>query len=100
MSEQLSFTRGDGNQVVVSGDLDRNSVPAAWSNRQQWLPDTGHVTVDLAGVNHVDSAGLALLIRIKSQLDARGQSLSLQSVNQQLEQFARVSGVEALLSLS
>lgn len=100
MSQQLSFTRGDSGQVVVSGDLDRNSVPAAWSGRQQWLPQSGHVTVDLAGVNHVDSAGLALLIRIKSQLDAGGQSLFLHNVNQQLQQFARVSGVEELLSLS
>lgn len=87
-------------EVQVSGDLNRNSVPQAWSTRGDWVPANSDVVLDLAGVNHVDSAGLALLIRLKSEIEAADKSLSLRNVNKQLQQFAAVSGVTELLSLS
>jgi anti-anti-sigma factor len=97
----LQFTAAEtAGEVRVSGDLNRNSVPEAWSQRDSWLPADSDVVLDLAGVEHVDSAGLALLIRLKSELDAANQSLSLRNVNKQLQQFAAVSGVTDLLSLS
>lgn len=96
---QFSATKTAG-EVHVSGDLNRNSVPRAWSDREDWKPANTDVVLDLADVGHVDSAGLALLIRLKSELEAAGQSLSLRNVNKQLQQFAAVSGVTGLLSLS
>lgn len=87
-------------EVQVSGDLNRDSVPQAWSTRDDWLPANSDVVMDLAGVDHVDSAGLALLIRLKSEIESAGNTLSLRNVNKQLQQFAAVSGVTGLLSLS
>lgn len=99
MSQQLQFNALDG-EVVVVGDLDRNTVPQAWADRKQWLPTGKDIVLNLEGVAHVDSAGLAMVIRLRSELEARQQSLALRNLNTQLQQFARLSGVEGLVSLS
>lgn len=99
MSKQLQFEQHT-DEVALVGDLDRDSVPKAWAERQNWLPQKEVVVLDLARVAHVDSAGLAFLIRLRSQLVENKQSLSLRNLNEQLQQFAQVSGVEGLLSLS
>ncbi|WP_157981307.1 STAS domain-containing protein [Aliidiomarina sanyensis] len=101
MSDQhsLSFTCADGH-VTVTGALDRDHVGDAWSERRAWLGDSGDLVFDLAGVSKVDSAGLALLIQLQAELAGKNRSLSLQNVNTQLRQFAEVSGVTDLLSLS
>ena len=99
MSQQLQFNAQDG-EVVVVGDLDRNTVPQAWAHRKQWLPTGKDIVLNLEGVAHVDSAGLAMIIRLRSELEARQQSLALRNLNTQLQQFARLSGVEGLVSLS
>lgn len=87
-------------EVVVQGDLDRDTVPKAWAERRDWLPTAKHVVVNLEGVNHVDSAGLAMLIRLRSELVAQQRELTLRNLNKQLQQFAQVSGVEELVSIS
>ncbi|RUO30592.1 hypothetical protein CWE12_04910 [Aliidiomarina sedimenti] len=99
MTQELSFKRRD-NEVAVSGDLDRGSVPKAWADRKNWVPTGTDVVLDLSGVAHADSAGLALLIRLRSELEMKKQTLSLRHVNKQLQQFAEVSGVQELLSIS
>ncbi|MCC5880484.1 MAG: STAS domain-containing protein [Idiomarina sp.] len=99
MAQQLQFNAKDG-EVVVTGDLDRNTVPQGWADRKRWLPTSKDVVLNLEGVDHVDSAGLAMLIRLRSELEADNQNLVLHNLNTQLQQFARVSGVEGLVSLS
>lgn len=101
MSQDLQFNMGQqAGEVLVSGPLDRNSVPAGWISRKKWLPSGGRVTLDLAEVEQVDSAGLAMLIRLQAELGLDNRELSLRNVNKQLQQFASVSGVTELLSLS
>ena len=99
MAQDLQFT-AQNEEVVVHGDLDRNTVPQAWAERQQWLPSSTQVVINLQGVGHVDSAGLALLIRLRSELLAQQRELTLRNLNKQLQQFAQVSGVEGLVSIS
>ena len=103
MPQELQFSTqstAQNDEVVVHGDLDRHTVPQAWAERHQWLPSAKQVVINLQGVNHVDSAGLALLIRLRSELFAQQRELTLRNLNKQLQQFAHVSGVEGLVSLS
>lgn len=99
MAQALQFNANNG-EVTVQGDLDRSTVAKAWADRRRWLPASGDVVVDLAGVAHVDSAGLAMLIRLRSELAVKERTLLLRNLNKQLQQFAQVSGVEGLVSLS
>ncbi|TRW50435.1 STAS domain-containing protein [Aliidiomarina halalkaliphila] len=95
----LQLTRED-TLVRVAGDLDRDQVGAAWSNRSHWMGQENELVMDLSEVEKVDSAGLAFLIQIQAELAQQQRALSLHNVNTQLRQFAAVSGVTDLLSLS
>lgn len=99
MTTTVQFTP-QGSAIMVSGALNREGVPAAWRQRQQWIGTDELLTLDLKGVESVDSAGLAMLIQLKAELLAAGRDLALQNTNEQLRAFAAVSGVTDLLSLS
>lgn len=61
--------------------------------------DSGHATViDLAGVSDSDSAGLALLIEWLSVAKTGSRSLRYENIPAQLQQLARLSEVEELLT--
>lgn len=95
----LSWELQDNKRVCISGELTRSTVPQFWQERSQWLQEES-LTIDLAGLEHVDTAGVALLIEIKRCLNGSQDALKLENANQQLRDIAAVSGVGSLLSLS
>lgn len=97
--DELEFNNKDG-VVYVTGALNRNSVPSAWHERSAWAAGTGALCLNLSKISAVDSAGLAMLIQLKAELNKQQRALALQDVNKQLVAFAEVSGVTELLSLS
>ena len=60
----------------------------------------GKLTIDLADVHTVDSAGLQLLTAVRRQLDAEGREFELKSVPETLVDSARLLGVDMLLELA
>lgn len=58
----------------------------------------GTVTIDLAEIERVDSAGVALLIELVRVARQRGFRLCFANLSPQLEALAAVSGVERLLA--
>lgn len=54
-------------------------------------------TLDLSGITHADSAGLACLLTLLSEASASGRELRLASVPDGVQVLARVCGVGQLL---
>ncbi|HMD59657.1 MAG TPA: STAS domain-containing protein [Steroidobacteraceae bacterium] len=85
-------------QFQLGGEL---TVTTATALRARALPEfaaAGKVlTVDLAGVTQVDSAGLALLIDWLAWAAAQHRSLRFGELPRQLRSLARLSEVEDLL---
>ena len=78
---------------VLSGELNRHSVssiklPKVASNNQ--------ITLDLAQLNQVDTAGLAWLIDTLSQLQRNHISLTLVNLPEQLKKLMKLGDVENL----
>lgn len=96
---ELEFKAAE-NSIQVAGTLNRNTVPRAWKERFNWLSKDSEIELDLAQVNSVDSAGLAMLIQLKAELESSQQTLSLKGANEQLNAFAEMSGVTDLLAMS
>lgn len=72
MSEAAAVTarvRRDGAALAFEGPLERPGVPALWASALPLLD--GAQAVDLAGVSHVDSAGLALLAELQERAGGR-----------------------------
>lgn len=66
-----SASRPDGAPVLfVSGEVDfSNSAELAAAVEEQLDPDAGLLTVDLSGVDYLDSAGLSVLFAHAAQIE-------------------------------
>ncbi|KFZ31208.1 hypothetical protein IDSA_00265 [Pseudidiomarina salinarum] len=86
--------------LVLSGVLNRDTVPGLWASRADWLSADDALVVDLSGLDHVDSAGVAMLLQTKRQLMQKDRKLELKSPSEQLRAIADVSGATELLNFS
>ncbi|NOZ53572.1 MAG: STAS domain-containing protein [Gammaproteobacteria bacterium] len=91
--------RSDGN-YDISGDLSFETVSTLWQDSKTVFRNNGPLIVDLRQVSRSDSAGLALLLEWIRMARKTGQSIAFHNIPDQLQNIARVSGIDALLSSS
>ena len=96
MGALLIEPAGDG-RLKVRGDLGFETATAALRDGLRLMQGSTAWTVDLAGVEAGDSAGLAVLVEWLSAAQARGGSLRYVDVPAQILAIARISGLERLL---
>lgn len=88
---------GDGIILLQGALLLATVEPLLKQSSQTFVQLTGDLTIDLAGVTHADSAGLALLIHWVRELRAAGRYLSYIQTPTHLLDLARANGVEEIL---
>jgi phospholipid transport system transporter-binding protein len=94
------LTTASGGACALRGAVTFDTVQRLWKQSSRLLGSVaagGAITLDLSGVEHVDSAGLALLVDWKSQAIAQGSQLLFQAVPPRLTAIARISDAEPLL---
>ncbi len=96
MSDGGLVPRGEG-RYALTGDLTFATVPALWRSGAHALGSEAAVSVDLAGITRVDSAGIALLIELTRTVRTHGGKIILEHAPPQLMAIATVSGLEAVL---
>ncbi|NAW65670.1 STAS domain-containing protein [Photobacterium halotolerans] len=82
----------------LSGVLERDTVPAFWQQRREWMPQDAKVTIELSELSRVDSAGMVMLLHLHRELTQAGRHLVLQGVPQQLLTLLRLSHVDTVLA--
>jgi anti-sigma B factor antagonist len=82
-----------GQVVVVGGEVDMESSPRLLLELQRHLAHGGRTVVDLAGVQYIDSAGIAVLVEALKAARKRGQEFALRAPS------AQVTAVLALAQL-
>ncbi len=79
-----------GETLALNGKLDRDTLLSFWNARQQQM--NAVQTVDVSGLSHVDSAGLAMLVRLRGERPEAPFVLSGVSAN--LQMLMSLYGVE------
>lgn len=94
----MASLNGDAQQgYSLSGELRAPAVTGLLAD----LPvERGRQRLDLASLEAVDSAGLALLVEWQRQLKALGGELIISNAPSGLVRLARISGVDTLLGLT
>lgn len=64
------------NTIAVSGELNATSAARRLRESVHWFADGGEIIIDLAAVEHADSAGVALLLEWLRQARAAHADLS------------------------
>lgn len=84
--------------VHLGGPLDIDTVPALYRQTEDLIGARTTLTVDVSGVDRVNSAGLALLLEWLAEAGRRGCTLRFRGWPDSVLAVARLSGVEDLLT--
>ena len=96
-----SITAGSDCAVLrIDGDIDVYAAPQI-RDRVTGLAGTGtvHVIADLRGAGFLDSAGLGALVGSRTELRARGGSLTVVASSPRILQILRITGVGEAFAL-
>lgn len=94
MSQRLAWEQTE-TTLFLSGTLDRDSLLSFWNQRQPLLNSIEKI--DVSGLVHVDSTGLAMLVRLKGEIIEKSQSVNIIGVSDNLNTLIELYGVKALL---
>ncbi len=95
---QTTVTENNGKPLQVQGALTFATVPALVTVAQRWTGSgKGNLVVDLTGVSHSDSAGLALLLQWLGDVQAAGSELKFINIPDQVADFIRINGLAQIL---
>ena len=84
-------TGGDAAVYEVRGPLDFETVPSLSERGREMFAAGRHVVVDLSGVTHANSAGLALLLEWQRAARRTGARLSVRRLPAVLANLAAMS---------
>lgn len=97
---ELTLDENSG-EVVLTGELIFSTVPDLLAQEARLMAARSEeLKVDLAGVERGDSAGLALLVAWLRAAKKHNKRLVFLNVPAQLQEMAKVSGLEKVLSLA
>jgi phospholipid transport system transporter-binding protein len=81
----------------VSGELSFDTAAAAWQAIESALAGRAVERLDLAGVSHSDSAGLACVLAVVAEATRRGQALQVVHMPPGMRTLAQVCEVDRLI---
>ena len=88
---------------VLSGSLNRDTVPYFWRNSLQQLAsaqsDDKPLTLDLHNVEHIDTAGLAWIMNLRRDTKQKNIQFKIANPPATLLNLAKISDVERFLPI-
>jgi phospholipid transport system transporter-binding protein len=97
-SPSAAFEVQEGERSRVTGALHFTTVSALLERGQAAITDGRAAVIDLSTVTESDSSGLALLIEWLSIAKKAQRSLRYENIPEQIQELARLSDVEPLLT--
>lgn len=97
MSELL-LTEISPGQFSLQGELNRHTIPK-FNGLKSVQQSDADITLNMAAVSHVDTAGLAWLINVLKDTRRRNVPVQLKDVPQTLLNLAKISDVDSFLSV-
>ena len=94
MSEPLRWQR-TGSTLALSGKLDRETLLALWHQRETAM--AGIDTIDVAALDRVDSAGLALLVHLREIVRAQGSTPCFSGITEKLQSLITLYNLQQII---
>ena len=93
--------QSEGGRIKVSGEMTFASVTALLDRSREAFAQAGEmIEVDLANVERVDSAGLALLIEWMRTASAEGKTIRFFGLPEQMQAIAAASDLDSILPIA
>ncbi|EIM01021.1 sulfate transporter [Rhodanobacter thiooxydans] len=95
-ADSFQLDTGTPGTLGVCGELSFDTAAAAWQAIRVALTGRPISRLDLAGVRHSDSAGLACVLAVAADATRRGQALQVVHVPAGMQSLAQVCEVDRL----
>ncbi|MDA3920303.1 MAG: STAS domain-containing protein [Salinisphaera sp.] len=86
--------------VRVEGQLDVDNVPARLRKSAGWFADGQETVIDLSGVTHSDSAGVALLLEWIRDAQQAGAKLRFSNAPSQMRAIIDFCGLNEVITVT
>ncbi|MDR2227001.1 MAG: lipid asymmetry maintenance protein MlaB [Providencia sp.] len=94
MSHALAWEKTQST-LHLTGSLDRDSLMSFWDKKSPLLEQIEKI--DVSGLTHVDSTGLAMLVRLKGEFQAKKQPLNIIGASDNLNTLIELYGVKTII---
>lgn len=95
---QTQWTEVSSVEFKLSGDLDRDTVPAIWRTLQAWKTTESRVQVNLNTVERIDSSGMVMLIHLIEHAKNQNCHIMLSFVPEQLRTLFQLSNIQPMMA--
>ena len=94
MSEALRW-ESQPPRLTLQGELDRETLVAFWDVRKKLM--SGVTTLDVSGLERVDSSGLALLVHLREEASQQGGSLTIAGITDRLHTLIALYNLQDII---
>lgn len=94
MAEELNWV-SQQQTLLLHGELDRETLLPLWQQRETLLADK--TAIDVAQLQRVDSAGLALLLHLREQRRQHGVELKIFGATERLQTLITLYNLPAIM---
>ncbi|NHB96241.1 lipid asymmetry maintenance protein MlaB [Photorhabdus stackebrandtii] len=94
MNESLSWEK-TGQILILKGILDRDTLLPLWQQKEKLMADIDCINV--SQLEHVDSTGLALLVRFKHHMQKEGVKLLFSGVSERLSTLITLYDLQEII---
>ncbi|WGL98042.1 lipid asymmetry maintenance protein MlaB [Arsenophonus sp. aPb] len=85
----------DGKTLILAGELDRDTLPAFWQQRNQLLK--GINAINVSQLSHIDSTGLAMFVRLKSEQQSENKWV-FEGISERFKTLIRLYKLESFMN--
>ncbi|MBE5252737.1 lipid asymmetry maintenance protein MlaB [Mixta mediterraneensis] len=94
MRESLRWQR-NASTLLLSGELDRNTLLSLWQQRETLIKDVD--VINVAALDRVDSAGLALLVHLREIARAQGTTPRFSGISDKLQSLITLYNLQQII---
>lgn len=94
----LTITRMDMNNYSISGPFMIDNVSGAWMDMQHILSGDLSPVLDMSAVTEMDSAGLAILVRLIDEAHKRGLTIRFKNIPEQMQALVELHHLRTNIS--
>lgn len=94
MSHALAWEKTQST-LHLTGSLDRDSLMSFWDKKSPLLEQIEKI--DVSGLTHVDSTGLAMLVRLKGEFQTKKLPLKIIGASDNLNTLIELYGVKTII---
>lgn len=102
MSLEVSVEQAaDGAVLALAGEMDSHNCGSVADAIDREFPSSlpGHVRVDAAGLQFIDSSGINALLQLREQLAARGGRLTVTGATPTVRRVLEITGLLDVLGV-